>query len=92
MPGTPIRHLGCAIEVEGGALAQIVGPCLQEGVGRAAALVAQHGQEVPLGVQLGRVAEIDHYLARDAMNAHPGPARSLVISRMGDPPQQGNHA
>ena len=40
---------------------------------RAAPLVAQHAQEVPFGVELRGIAEIDHDVARDAVNAHAGP-------------------
>ena len=54
--------------------------------------VTKHAQEVPLGVELGGIAEVDHQVARYAVNAHACPQRALSIARVADLPQQRNHA
>ena len=59
----------------------------QEGVGHAAPLAAQHGQKIPLGVQLGGIAELGHQRAAQQVHAHPGPERALGLARIGDPAQ-----
>ena len=64
----------------------------QESLSGAAALVAQHAQEFPLGIELGRVAELDHQLAGDAVDAHARPLAALAIIRLGDLAQHRDHA
>ena len=49
-----------AVEVEGRAHADVGAVLAPEGLGRAPALVAQHGQERPLGVELRGIAELGH--------------------------------
>src|SRR5690349_25073317 len=41
----------------------------EKGLGRPATLVAQHAQEVPLGVELRGITKFRHDFAGDAMNA-----------------------
>ena len=48
---------------------------------RAAALVAQHAEERPLGEELGGIAEVEHDVARDAVDAHLRPHRALARAR-----------
>src|SRR4051812_32866990 len=81
-PAAPARQ-GCRrspsdafqqlIEVEARAPAEVLGMRSQEFLRGAAAIVAQHAEEGPFGVQLGRIAELDHEVAGDAVDAHAGP-------------------
>ena len=49
-------------------------PCAsRNAVARLAALVAQHAEERPFGDELRRIAEFEHDVARDAVDAHPRP-------------------
>ena len=64
---------------------------LDESVRTFAAFVPQHRQEWPLGVQLGRIAEVSHHCAGDAVNSHPCPTSSFAVSGIEDLPQQGDH-
>src|SRR5262245_29035354 len=80
------------VEVEGGAPAQIVVMGAQECITGAPTLVAQHAQEFPLGVELGRIAELHHHVARDAVDPHVRPFRALGIIRLCNLAQQGDHA
>ena len=56
---------------------------VEEGLRRAPAFVAKHGEELPLGVELGRVGELFHEIAGDAVNMHVCPTGSLSIARIG---------
>src|SRR6516162_8307048 len=80
------------VEVEGRASAQIVVMGAQKYVTRAPPLVAQHAQELPLGVELGGIAELYHHVACDAVDAHVRPFGILGIIRLCDLAQQGDHA
>src|SRR5687768_17133280 len=66
------------VEIERRAFSQIVGVSLEERLGRGAAAVPQHGQERPLGVELGGIAELDHLVVADAVDAHAGPHRTFA--------------
>src|SRR5690242_16776896 len=61
------------VQVDRRALADVVAVFRQKGLGGAAALVAQHAEEIPFGVELRRCAEPGQHLAGDEMNAHLGP-------------------
>ncbi len=63
----------------------------KELVGRCTAAIAQHGQKSPFGVELGRIAEVQHDVAGNAVNPHAGPARTLVVHRVRDSAQKRNH-
>ena len=80
------------VEVERRARAEIVAVRREEGFSRAAALIAQHDEEIPLGIELGGIAELGHGGARDAVDAHLGPAGALAVAGVGDLPQQRHHA
>src|SRR5262249_970986 len=81
------------VEVEGGASPQVVVMGAQECVTCAPPpLVAQHAQKFPLGVELGRIAELYHHVAGDAVDAHVRPSGALGIVRLCDLAQQGDHA
>src|SRR5215470_5491171 len=80
------------VQVDRRALADVLAVGRQEGVGGAAALVAQHAEEIPFGVELRRCAEPGQDLAGDEMDAHLGPVASLGAPRLGDLPQQRDHA
>src|SRR5262249_11328446 len=80
------------VEVQRGASAEILVVRAQECVTGATSLVAQHAQEFPFGVELRRVAEVDHHLAGDAVDAHLRPFGALAIFRLGDMAQQSDHA
>src|SRR5262245_25406763 len=80
------------VEVKGGSSAQIVVMGAQERVTGAAPLVAQHAQELPLGVELRRVTELYHHVAGDAVDAHVRPFGALRIIRLCNLAQQGDHA
>ena len=58
---------------------------------RAAPLIAQHGQEFPLGVELGGSAKIGHRRARNAVDTHLCPSSALAIARIGDLPEHRDH-
>src|SRR6516164_2259418 len=58
------------IELEGRAPAQILDVVLEKGLGATAAFLAQHAEKFPLGIELGGVAEPNHHIAGDTMNAH----------------------
>src|SRR5262245_3807303 len=60
----------------------------QERVTGAAPLVAQHAQELPLGVELRRVTELYHHDAGDAVDAHVRPFGALRIIRLCNLAQQ----
>ena len=60
-------------------------------LGRPATLVAQHAQEVPLGVELRGITKFRHDFAGDAMNAHLRPARSLGMPWIRRLLQHSNH-
>src|SRR5262245_6732334 len=68
------------VEVERRARAEIVAVRREEGFRRAAPLVAQHDKEIPFGIELRGIAELGHGGARDAMDAHPGPAGALAVA------------
>src|SRR5262245_34078890 len=72
------------VEVERGASAEILVVSSKECLTGAAPLVAQHAQEFPLGVELRRIAEFDHHLAGDAMDAHVRPFGALGVIRLRD--------
>src|SRR5262245_60646109 len=76
------------IEIDRRALADVLAVGRQEGLGGTAALIAQHAEEVPFGVELRRCSEPGKNLAGDEMNAHLGPLASLAVARVGDLPQQ----
>src|SRR6185503_1986306 len=80
------------IQIDRRLLAEVpaVGP--QESLRGAAALLAQHAQEIPFGVELRRCAELGERLARDEMNAHLGPLASLGAPHVRHLPQQRDHA
>src|SRR5262245_19260260 len=80
------------VEIEGGATAEILVMIAQESVSGAAALVAQHAQEFPLGVELGGIAELDHHLAGDAVDAHGRPFGALAVVGLRNLAQQRDHA
>src|SRR5262245_22530092 len=61
------------VEVERGTPAEVFVVGSKECVTGAAPLIAQHAQKFPLGIELRRIAELYHHVARDAMNAHVGP-------------------
>src|SRR5277367_3419308 len=94
MPNNPIAShaLQQHIEIIGGALAQIPAMRREERFCGSAPGVTKHAQEVPFGVELGRRAEVDHQVARYAVNAHACPEGALSIARVADLPQQRNHA
>src|SRR6266481_2574837 len=72
------------VEVERGTSAEVFVVGSEECVTGAAPLIAQHAQKFPLGIELRRIAELDHHVARDAMNAHVGPFRVFGIVRLCD--------
>src|SRR5262249_13632131 len=76
------------VEVERGTSAEVFVVGGEECVTGAAPLIAQHAQKFPLGIELRRIAELDHHVARDAMNAHVGPFRVFGIVRLRDLAQQ----
>src|SRR5712692_4930099 len=78
-PSCPLQQ---RIEFARGALAEIVAMGRKELVGRCTAAIAQHGQKSPFGVELGRIAEVQHDVAGNAVNPHAGPARTLVVHRV----------
>src|SRR5499427_5325238 len=80
------------VEIEGGATAEILVMIAQESLSGAAALVAEHAQEFPLGVELGGIADLDHPLAGDAVDAHTRPLAALAMIRLGDLAQHRDHA
>ena len=63
----------------------------EKGIGRAASLVAQHAQEVPLGVELRGIAKFPHRFAGDAMNAHLRPTGALGMPWIRCLLQHSNH-
>src|SRR5262245_11458397 len=80
------------VEIEGGAPAEILEMLLQECVGGAPPLLAQHAQKAPFGVELGGVAERDHHVAGNAVDAHVRPPGMLGIVGLRDLAQQRDHA
>src|SRR4051794_16947549 len=79
------------VEIEARAPAQVLVVVGQECLRRAPPLVAQHGQELPLGVELGGIAKSDHDVAGDAVDPHVRPFGALAIVAVCDLPQQGDH-
>src|SRR4029077_8906615 len=55
-------------------------------------LIVQQAKEFPFRVELGGSAELGQHLARDAVDAHAGPLRSLAVAWISDLPKQGDHA
>src|ERR1051326_3112434 len=80
------------VQVDRRALADAVAVGREERLVGAAALVAQHAQEIPFGVELRRCAQPGQHLAGDEMNAHLGPVASLGAAGVGDLAQQRDHA
>ena len=73
------------------ACAQIGGVRRRELFCRSAPLITQHGQEFPLGVELGRRAKIGHRRARNAVDTHLCPSSALGFARVGDLPEHRDH-
>ena len=92
--GDPIASdaLKKAIDVERGTPPEILTVHRQEGTRSAPALVAQHAEKRPFGVELGRGAEVSHHLAPDHVDAHARPLRALGIASIRDLPEQGDHS
>src|SRR6266849_3801359 len=61
------RSVQQRIEFARGALAESVAMVRKELVGRCTAAIAQHGQKSPFGVELGRIAEVQHDVAGNAV-------------------------
>src|SRR5690242_5510006 len=79
MPRRPMRSAQFAQsgDVERRTDTQVGSMGCEKGLGRPATLVAQHAQEVPLGVELRGITKLRHDFAGYAMNAHLRPAPSL---------------
>src|SRR6476469_6129896 len=75
------------VEIEARAPAQVLVVGVEECLRGAPSLVAQHGQEFPLGVELGRIAEPDHELAGDAVYPHVRPLGAFRTAGVSDLPQ-----
>ena len=73
------------------ARAQIRGVRRQELFCRAAALIAQHGQEFPLSVELRGRAKARNHVTCNAVNAHLGPASSLTAAWIGHLAEHSDH-
>src|SRR5215468_9094356 len=80
------------VQIDRRALADIPSVLGEEGLSGATAFVAQHAQEIPFGIELRRCAEPGQNLARDQMDAHPGPFASLGAAGIRDLSQQRDHA
>src|SRR5262245_17354471 len=80
------------IQIDRGALADVLAVGRQERLGGPAALVAQQAEEVPFGVELRRCSELGKSLAGDEMNAHLRPLASLGAPSVRHLPQQRDHA
>src|SRR5262245_4238520 len=80
------------VEIEGGAQAEVAAMLLQECIGGAPPFLAQHAQEAPFGVKLGGVAQRDHHVAGDAVDAHLRPLGVLGMVGLRDLAQQRDHA
>src|SRR5215471_10644770 len=80
------------IQIDRGALADVVAVGCEEALGGTAAFVPQHAKEIPFGVELRRCAELGQSLAGDEMNAHLGPFATLGAPGVRDLPQQRDHA
>src|SRR5262249_20270376 len=80
------------VQIDRGALADVLPVLREESLGGAAAVIAQHAQEIPFGVELRRRPKFGQNLARDQMDAHPRPFASLGAAGVRDLPQQRDHA
>src|SRR3954452_2683859 len=80
-----------AVDIGGGAAADIGAVLVEEGLRRLAALVPQHGQEGPFGVQLGRGTEIDHDAVLHDVHAHPAPHGAFRGAGIGDAAHHRQH-
>src|SRR3954453_22507680 len=76
------------VEIEGRTTAQVLVVVVKERLRRAPPLVAQHGQEFPLGVEFGKITESYHDLAGDGMNPHMRPLGALGVAAVRDLAQQ----
>src|SRR5690242_11311554 len=94
MPNSPIAShvVQQDVEIIGGASAQIPAMRRKERFCGGAPSVTKHAQEVPLGVEFRGGAEIDHQVARYAVNAHTCPQSALSIAGVADLAQQRDHA
>src|SRR5690606_29782977 len=94
MPRRPMASHGLCqlVDVDGRASAELRAMLGQEGLGGPPPLVAQHGEKRPFAVELGGIAERNHHLARDPMDAHAGPRGALAIARIGGFAEQRDHA
>src|SRR6185437_13863475 len=63
----------------------------QKSFGCLPSAVAQHGEEGPFRVKLGRVAEIEHDVAGDAVNTHVRPSRTLVVGGVSNLAEKSDH-
>jgi hypothetical protein len=80
------------VEIQAGAAPEIDCVRFQKGLRGPSPLIVQQGEEFPFCVELGGSAELGHHLARDPVDSHAGPLRTLAVARIRDFPKHGDHA
>src|SRR5262245_24624848 len=90
MPASPMASddFEQRVEIERRTHAEVVAILREEAFGGLAAFVPKHAKERPLRDQLRRVAEIEHDVARDAVDAHLRPHGTFAGAGVGDLTQQ----